>query len=361
MSIKFLKQKNLNELYSAVGDNLERYRSGNFDELLTSEATHEFDKITISHDAIKNIKGNDKDDANNCLILFNGIEGMTPYHARDARIWVYITHTLFLEYSRNRWPIPSDDKKAITHIILHFFTTNFRNFHRDNAASRLWWSAFACSKVKTIPLNKSLELLFYRQDVRQNLLDRSSTSRIDNLYSVFMHKLDASFQTDEKSLFNKVKNHEYMKELNFLGGSNVLEALSIEDSAQILQGVDNLIFGEDISINLNGLEKELQPIDGDSRMDDSDDTPVSVKHESTEDELRAILEGLRDEIVKVFPNTPDDKRLLSPHIIAGLMYQKPRDIEEFIAMFPHYMREQISGEESEKYLEIVLQIIDDHT
>ncbi len=360
MSIKFLKQSALDNLYSSVGQNLERYRIGKFDDLL-NENTYEFDKMTIDHNDLNSIEGNDKDDAKNCLILFNAIKGITPYLARDARIWCYLTHMNLLEYTRNRWPIPTDDEKAVKHIVSHFFTKGARGFERDNAASRLWWPAFACSKVKSIPLEKSLELLFYRQDVRSNIMDRVSTARIENLYTVFMHKLNASFDTNEKLFFDRDQNRAYMTEVNFLGGSNVLEALSIEDSSKILQGVDNLIFGKKVSEELTESEIQFEPITDDSELTSTEDTPVETKQESTEDELRFLLEELRDEIIKKIPNTPDDRRLLSPQIIAGLMYQKPRDIEEFRAMFPHYMRDQISGSESEKYLGKVLQIIDENT
>ena len=184
MTIKLLRQKTLDDLYSNAGSNLDRYRTGNFDDLLLTDKIYTFDKIDIDHDALDSIEGGDKNDAINCLTLFNAIDGMTPYLARDARIWCYLTHTYLLEYSRNRWPIPADDEKALKHIVLHFFTQSSRTFQRDNAASRLWWPAFVCNKVKGIPLEKSLELLFYRQDVRQGLLDRSSTARIENIYSV---------------------------------------------------------------------------------------------------------------------------------------------------------------------------------
>jgi hypothetical protein len=355
MTIKFLRQKTLDELYSNVGSNLDRYRAGNFDDLLLTDKIYTFDKIDIDHDALEGIEGGDKNDAINCLRLFNAIDGMTPYLARDARIWCYLTHTYLLEYSRNRWPIPADDVKAVKHIVLHFFLSNQdRSFQRDNAASRLWWPAFVCNKVKGFPLEKSLELLFYRQDVRQNLLDRSSSARIENLFSVIVNKLNASFETEEKPFFDRAKNRSYMKEVNFLGGSTVMEALTIEDSSKILKGVDNLVFEEDISVGLAEVETELGPVA-------EEEAAVEESPITSEDDLRTILEAKRDEIARAFPNTPDEMRLLTPTMIAGLMYQKPRDMEDFISFFPTYIRNPISGEEAEKFLAEILKIIDENT
>jgi hypothetical protein len=355
MAIKFLRQKTLDELYSNVESNLDRYRAGNFDDLLLTDKIYTFDKIDIDHDALDNIEGGDKNDAINCLRLFNAIDGMTPYLARDARIWCYLTHTYLLEYSRNRWPIPADDDDAIKKIVSHFFTSNQdRSFQRDNAASRLWWPAFVCNKVKGFPLEKSLELLFYRQDVRQNLLDRSSSARIENLFSVIVNKLNASFETEERPFFDREKNRSYMKEVNFLGGSTVMEALTFEDSSKILKEVDESIFEEEIPVGPAEAETGLEPVPEEGAA--VEEIPIT-----SEAELRTILEAKRDEIARAFPNTPDERRLLTPTMIAGLMYQKPRDMEDFISFFPLYIRNPISGEEAERFLSEILKIIDENT
>jgi hypothetical protein len=60
-------------------------------------------------------------DAENCQACYAGMPGLTPYEARDERLWVYLTHTLHLNYVRARWPIPADDMLAISHIRTHFF------------------------------------------------------------------------------------------------------------------------------------------------------------------------------------------------------------------------------------------------
>ena len=57
----------------------------------------------------------------NCLACYDAMPGLTPYEARDERLWVYLTHTWLLVYTRTRWPIPIDDKGAITYIRTHFF------------------------------------------------------------------------------------------------------------------------------------------------------------------------------------------------------------------------------------------------
>jgi hypothetical protein len=48
-------------------------------------------------------------------------------------------------------------------------------------------------------------------------------------------------------------------------------------------------------------------------------------------------------------------------MIAGFLYQKPRNSDEFMALFPPYIRSQILGEESLMFMEEVLKIINDNT
>ena len=74
---------------------------------------------------------------------------MTPYLARDARIWCYLTHTYLLEYSRNRWPIPADDEKAVKHIVSHFFTKGVRGFERDIVISFKTVSSYSFTMYST--------------------------------------------------------------------------------------------------------------------------------------------------------------------------------------------------------------------
>src|SRR3546814_4359590 len=90
--------------------------------------------------------GADDFEVENCLAVHEYLEALSPYEARDERLWSYLTHTSMLQYTRARWPIPSDDDKAVPHIETHFFARTNRQIERDNAVSRLWWMAHLCTK-----------------------------------------------------------------------------------------------------------------------------------------------------------------------------------------------------------------------
>ena len=158
---------------------------------------------------------------------------MPPYLARDSRLWVCLTHTSLLQYARKRWPIPGDDDKAVDHIRKHFFAVGARGIERDNAASRLWWMASLCSRVKDLPLAEALTSFLYQYDVRANIIERPTTSQSIPILSAILKKLNNSYKGD-KALFEREKFRAGMKALNLRGGVMLLEALHEQEIGSIV-------------------------------------------------------------------------------------------------------------------------------
>ena len=158
---------------------------------------------------------------------------LSPYMARDERLWIYLSHTAMLEYTRKRWPIPTDDEKAIQHIRNHIFIVGARGFERDNSASRLWWMAALCSRVSGMSLKQSLTCLLYQYDVRANIIERPTTSQSTQIFSAVLKKLHDSYKGN-KTLFQREKFRSVMKELNLRGGVRLLGALPEHEISSIL-------------------------------------------------------------------------------------------------------------------------------
>jgi len=62
-------------------------------------------------------------------------------------------------------------------------------------------------------------------------------------------------------------------------------------------------------------------------------------------------------IIKEFPDTEDNKRLLSSFMLDALVEYQPWDKTEFLELIPEYIREHIDRYESAKFLDDVLNII----
>jgi len=238
MNSRLLKATKHKELLGQIGENLDFYRTGNFDFLKFDgenyiETKHELDESKL---ATMDCTKDDDREVENCIIIYEAMGNLSHYLARDERLWVYLTHTELLEYSRKRWPIPEDDEKAIKHIRNHFFVVGGgRGFERDNAASRLWWMASLCSRVNGLPLKESLTALLYQYDVRANVIERPTTSQSIAIFSSVMKKLHQSYLTEEKKLFERERFRRVMRELNLKGGTKLLGAMDETAVEKILE------------------------------------------------------------------------------------------------------------------------------
>lgn len=235
MKANFLKASKVSELSSSIEANLEIYRNGSFDYLLTDPTCYFETGLDIDESLLSKIdcEKDDLREVENCILIYNAITNMSHYLARDERLWVYLTHTFLLKYSRKRWPIPDDDEKAIKHIKNHFFCVGSRGVERDNAASRLWWLASLCSRAKNIPFDQALTCFLHQSDVRANLVERPTTAQNINVFSAILKKLNESYCQD-KRLFEREVFRNLMKELNLIGGIRLLATLPEINVHQIL-------------------------------------------------------------------------------------------------------------------------------
>lgn len=103
-----------------------------------------------------------------------------------------------------------------------------RGIERDNAASRLWWQATLCNRVKDIKLEDSLQCLLHDTDVRASIIERPTTSQCLNVFCAIIKKLHESYKGDKK-LINRHSFRPLMKSLNLHGGIKLLNAMEESD------------------------------------------------------------------------------------------------------------------------------------
>jgi Family of unknown function (DUF6339) len=237
-SIALFKEATVKGLFQAVPDNLNVYRNGTFEYLLSDPSAFINSSCQFDNEQAKNITCTE-DDSNEvacCLGLSKALVGVTAYLARDERLWTRLSHIELIQYGRVRWPIPSDDEKAIAHIRKHFFGAGARGIERDNLVSRLWWMTEICSKVVNLSLEDALTAFLYQSDVRANIVERPTTSQNPIILSAVVNKLHDSYLKD-KSLYERTKFRSVMKKLNIEGGTRLLEALDAEDIKRVVDKV----------------------------------------------------------------------------------------------------------------------------
>ena len=99
MSIELLKQEVFDELFDNIESNLDTYRNGDFSDLISDNNYHQSSEFNVDLNLLSNITGGQENDVDNCLLMFNAIEGLSPSLARDKRLWSYLTHTHLFNYT----------------------------------------------------------------------------------------------------------------------------------------------------------------------------------------------------------------------------------------------------------------------
>lgn len=226
MKARFFKEKYLKELETKIAENLSTYRSGNFDFEANDTSNYFEVAFEIDDNKLKTLIPSNKNEVEveNCMLIYEAMQNLTHFHARDPRLWVYLTHTMLMPYTRSRWVIPTDDIAAVKFIRDHFFCISNRGIERNNAASRLWWLAALCNRTQGLSLKDALTTLLYQSDVRASIIERPTTSQCLNIFSAILKRLNESYHTDRK-LFERSLIREAMKNLNLAGGVKLLGIL----------------------------------------------------------------------------------------------------------------------------------------
>lgn len=225
--VRFLRSALLVELRNEIAQNLAAYRNGDFGEICTDPAYWFEHDIEIDESLLATLlapTGGNYFEVQNSEIVHQALENLSPYEARDERLWVYLSHTALLEHARVRWPIPADDEAAVKHIAKHFFARDKRQVERDNVGSRLWWMAHLCARVTSMERERALQAFLFRSDVRANLVERPTTSQCSELFGAILHKLALSLDGG-KHLFERANFRKLMMEINSVGGYKLLDCL----------------------------------------------------------------------------------------------------------------------------------------
>ena len=257
MSISLIKRGAVQALFEDIPKNLDRYLTGDFFDLPIADHILKIPGTSVDETILAGLEGGggSSHDAKNSLIIFNALAGMTPYNARDERIWVYFSHFPCLEFSRKRWLDPQSSKEhLIKNIKAHFFARigGNRAFERNNAISSLWWWACIASRYEDAQIDKTLEAFLTHTDVRTSIIERPTISQSPAVFSAIMKAVfKRMYDEPNPEFFKRQKNRgmyrEWMKLINRNGGvrlydgrppqdvSDLVEQLAVEAEKSFLQ------------------------------------------------------------------------------------------------------------------------------
>lgn len=78
-----------------------------------------------------------EDDAKNAILVYKYLGRMTEEQAADRRLWAYLTHSDFRDYTYARWGRP----KSVKVVQSRWFKREGRQGLLGNSLARLWWGA----------------------------------------------------------------------------------------------------------------------------------------------------------------------------------------------------------------------------
>jgi hypothetical protein len=184
---------------------------------------------------------NAPNDAENAKRVYMWLSKLTPALAMEERLWAYLTHYVFADYMKARWPV---EGASAIHRRYLFEGKSFSALSR-NGISRLWWAGFLTRDTNRPNPFELTETLFMRQDIQVSLLERS----IGKCKGVRVAVLD--FLRENKSwlateTFGR-RIQVLLKELNLLGGVTILDALPSAELHAFLKKVGKSLAEEKVS------------------------------------------------------------------------------------------------------------------
>jgi len=185
------------------------------------------------------------DDLESAIAIYEYLGPLTATQASDKRLWTYLAHVTFREYTLNRWTVDeSDDVKARDSIIQHWFVSENDRRLRRHAIARLWWAAHLTfapwenDPVNFVSLKCDDKYVYTRellktQDIFQQILERSM-GRSKRILVAFLETLrqNPSLSESRKAVRDVIKEANLMlgyRKLSFLPYPTVFNV--IEDLA----------------------------------------------------------------------------------------------------------------------------------
>jgi hypothetical protein len=167
-----------------------------------------------------NPEGTPEAEISNSLLIYQGLEGMTPALAREERLWTRLCHVECLEYTRQRWLREKADIKSS--VKSHFFAGGVEGCRDDNAIGRLWWNGHVASLGCPDNIELGLSRLLGRANTRLQIIDRADTAfRQPLIMGIFrLLGLDTWLKTNDAAVA------DFMFEVNKRSGGIVFEALT---------------------------------------------------------------------------------------------------------------------------------------
>lgn len=167
------------------------------------------------------IKLDPGNDFQSSITLYENLN-LNETQASDKRLWVYLTHVIFWDYMRERWPIKKNrEYKPVNRIRDRYLLTtlNLRTLTR-NGISRLWWYTHLTVDEDRKNKYELTEILLSRADLTVGITERALGSSY-NARTAILEFL----KENEEIRQNETKTRSLITGLNLAGGPKAIPYL----------------------------------------------------------------------------------------------------------------------------------------
>ncbi len=179
-----------------------------------------------------------KTEGTNIRLLYNRLSWLSPSAASDERLWAGLAHDHFWDYMMYRWKVDagqSTDKK-VNHIKQnYFFGHGNQRSLMTNPLARLWWLGHMLRDEENEEAPYAL-LEFVERDLNAISFPLFGSNMANNkrLLKAFLYTimdLEKQYQVQISTRNKFGKKSDFVRALtivNYMGGMNILDAISIE-------------------------------------------------------------------------------------------------------------------------------------
>ena len=258
MQLKMFKDSALVKLKNDISKNESKYNLANrwIDDYFKEMSFDEYlVKTNIYVEDFELIIGDQNFDAKNAVILHKAMKDLLPIQAREEKLWSYLTHTKYLNYMINRWPMKNDAEKGknVSRIASrYFFQGKTENKIKTgtvpyvrNGLSRLWWAGYIVYDEELENPYEYINELFVSQDMFVGLCERDIAKNKEVVIAILKAVRKYSIKDIPKNT-ELVRN--ILKDINMSAGLIMFDALTNDE---IQNNVDK-IFEKNIKLNEEG-------------------------------------------------------------------------------------------------------------
>lgn len=235
MEIKYINQEGLDRLKGNVLNNIEKeYYSRDsawLNEYLTDDFIGDTGIYVNDIELVIPEKQGTETDLENCKRIYNAMKNLSIQTATEERVWAYLTHNVFWDYMRKRWPVEDANPQESFIKMRYLFSKSMGQALLRNGISRLWWIAYSTYDESYDNPYHLTEILLRDSDFQVGILERNF-SRNQDLTRNLLKAIDK--YTHDNKFPSRQQSRDLIKHINLIGGTKVLDVLDYEDIEEII-------------------------------------------------------------------------------------------------------------------------------